>query len=109
MGAALGALSGFWFYTGELRPEKALAGWLVIGGSVALARTVVLYAYDEAPSPQKPPLIRDTSAPAVALGAFGLAAAGVGAWCWTRKARVSSLPSISVGSSQTALGWASNF
>lgn len=105
---ALGAMSVYWFYAKDLRPEKAPARWLVIGGSAALAAGAVVYAFDQDPSPTKR-YYWDTAPTGVALGALGLASIGVGAWCWTRSAHSAPVPTVSVTSSQAMLEWSGSF
>lgn len=112
IGVALGGLSLYWYF--ELTPDRMPARWFVIGGAVAVAAGAGLYAVDQDPghTDSQGRITRyyyDAAPPGVALGAVGLASVGVGVWCWTRKASVSSLPTVSVGSSQTMLGWAGRF
>jgi hypothetical protein len=109
-GVALGALSAYWFYAGDLRAENAPAKWLVIGGSAVLAAGVAVYAFDEDPSSSPTSKYYwDTAPPGVALGTLGLASIGVGAWCWTRSAHSAPVPTVSVSSSRAMVGWAGEF
>jgi hypothetical protein len=108
-GVALGAVSAYWFYTDDLRPEKAPAKWLVIGGSALLAAGIVVYAFDEDPSSAGGRYYWDTAPPGIALGALGLASIGVGAWCWTRPAHTLSMPLVSVSASHAMIGWSGGF
>jgi hypothetical protein len=108
-GVALGALSAYWFYAKDLRPEKAPGKWLVIGGSVVLSAGVVVYAIDEDPSPTGGKYYWDTAPTGIALGALGLASIGVGVWCWTRSVHSPPMPTVSVSSSHAVIAWSGEF
>jgi hypothetical protein len=109
IGVALGAFTAYWFYDDALRPGKATGQWLVVGGSTALAAGVLLYAFDQDPSPKLGKTYWDTAPSGVAIGALGLASIGVGAWAWTRSAHVASLPTVSVSASHAFIGWSGGF
>ena len=108
-GVALGALSVYWFYTGDLRSEDVPAKWLVVGGSAALTAGIVVYAFDEDPSSTGGKYYWDTAPAGVALGALGLASIGIGAWCWTRGAHTLPAPVVSVSSSRALIGLSGGF
>jgi hypothetical protein len=109
LGVALGAFTAYWFYDDTLRPGKATGEWLVVGGSTALAADVLLYAFDQDPSPKLGKTYWDTAPSGVAIGALGLASIGIGAWAWTRSAHVTSMPTVSVGSSHALINWTGGF
>lgn len=113
VGAAMGALALYW-RDDTLTLDKLPARWFVVGGAAAVAIGGVLYAVDEDPTPpgsqgRVPPYYWNTAPPGVAIGALGLAAAGVGIWCWTHTGRTSSLPTLSASASHAMLGWSGSF
>jgi hypothetical protein len=115
VGAALGALSIYWFYDRDLRhTDKLPAKWFVIGGTAAIAVGAGLYAIDEDPGHTDSQgrvtrYYRDSGPPGVALGVLGLASVGVGVWSWTRNAHASSMPTVAVNSSRAMFGWIGEF
>jgi hypothetical protein len=109
---ALGALSLYWWL--DLTPDRLPAKWLVIGGSAAVAAGAVLYAIDQNPehTDSQGNVTRyylDSAPGGVALGAAGLAAVGVGVWCWTRGTHVRAIPTVSAVRTGASVGWAGRF
>jgi len=111
-GVAFGALSLYWFY--DLTLDKLPAKWLVIGGTAAVAVGAGLYAFDQDPGHTDlhgdvTKYYWDLAPPGVALGVAGLASIGVGVWYRIRGAHASLLPTVSMSSSRTIVGWAGQF
>jgi hypothetical protein len=115
VGAALGALSIYWFYDPDLSHiDRLPARWFVLGGAAAIAVGAGLYAIDEDPTGPDyrgvvPKYYRDTAPGGVALGVLGLASVGTGIWIWRHHTRTSTMPSVSLSSSRAMLGWAGEF
>jgi hypothetical protein len=112
LAAAFGALSLYWSH--DLSLDKLPAKWFVIGGTAAIAIGAGLYAADQDPghTDSHGYVTRyywDTAPSGVALGVAGIASIGIGVWCWTRNAQISSMPTVSVGSSRTVFGWSGQF
>jgi hypothetical protein len=108
LGVTLGALSLYW-RNDHSSVENLPAKWFIIGGAAAVAVGAGLVAIDQDPGPNLGRYYWDTAPSGVAVGALGVASVGVGLWSWTRKTRISSVPTLSASSSHAMMGWAGSF
>lgn len=83
---------------------------LMVGGGVALAAGMVLYAVDEDDDGSQFEY-RDTAPLGVGLGVAGVAALGVGAYLYFRGSETEprSAPTLSLGRAGAVVGWARSF
>jgi len=80
---------------------------LLLGvGVAAFVAGGVLYVIDQDPSPGAPSVYRDTAPAGLAVGAAGLAAAGMGLWLWGTRSGRSSAPILAIGCCGGFVGWA---
>jgi len=78
-------------------------------GVAALVTGIVLYAFDEQPSPTGGKQYLDTEPAAITVGVVGLAAIGVGAYLWYRASHSSSGPTAALVRDGAVVGWTGRF
>lgn len=94
--------------TGQPPSASKLPLALMIGGGVALAAGVALYATSETDNGEKLEY-RDTRLGGALLGVAGLAAAGVGGYLFFRGRRTESTPTVTLTANGATIGWAGTF
>lgn len=91
-------------------PGRGGRGWLppalVVGGAALVVTGVVLFVTSDTDDGTKYEYI-STRPPGIALGVAGLAAAGIGAYLWTRKR--ASAPIVAITPGAVHLGWSRRF